>query len=154
MKHTKTPYILIIMLFAVAASISCNRSVDNTTPADTITTVSDTEGMVNIDTLDAALLFECDTIDDNTATVPEPKAEPTQKKKQTSGTPSYKGKETLYISTYGANGKVWGHVTMNGNTGRGTIHDDDENSYSITVTRHGRELHGTDQNGRLYVFTL
>lgn len=67
---------------------------------------------------------------------------------------SYGGKETLYISTYGANGKVWGHVTMNGETGRGTIHDDDENSYSITVKRHGGELYGTDQNGRQYVFRL
>ena len=154
MKYKKTHYILIMILFAVAATISCNRSVDNTAPADTNITVSDTEGIVNIDTLDAALLFENDTIDYNTTTTPEPKTEPTKNKKQTSGTPSYKGKETLYISTYGANGKVWGHVTMNGNTGRGTIHDDDENSYSITVTRHGNELHGTDQNGRLYVFTL
>jgi len=64
------------------------------------------------------------------------------------------GKETLYISTYGANGKVWGHVTMNGKTGRGTIHDEEENSYSITVTRHGGELFGTDQNGRQYVFRM
>ena len=54
----------------------------------------------------------------------------------------------------GANGKVCGHVTMNGNKGRGTIHDDDENSYSITVTRHGGELHGIDQNGREYVFRM
>ena len=49
---------------------------------------------------------------------------------------------------------MWGHVTMNGKTGRGTIHDDDENSYSITVTRHGGELYGTDQNGRQYVFRM
>ena len=49
---------------------------------------------------------------------------------------------------------MWGHVRMNGNTGRGTIHDDDENTLTITVTRHGNELFGTDQNGRQYVFKL
>lgn len=78
----------------------------------------------------------------------------TQTPNRRTETPSYGGKETLYISTYGANGKVWGHVTMNGKTGRGTIHDDGENSYSITVTRHGGELYGTDQNGRQYVFKM
>ena len=62
--------------------------------------------------------------------------------------------EKLYISTYGANGKVWGYVTMNGKTGHGTIHDEGENSLSITVTRHGGELYGVDQNGRQYVFKM
>ena len=61
---------------------------------------------------------------------------------------------TFYISTYGAQGEVWGHVTMKGNTGRGTIHDHDENTLSITATRHGNELYATDQNGRQYVFKL
>lgn len=63
-------------------------------------------------------------------------------------------KENLYISTHGAQGEVWGHVTMQGNTGKGTIHDQDENTLSITVTRHGKELYGVDQNGRQYVFKL
>lgn len=63
-------------------------------------------------------------------------------------------KETLYISTFGAQGEVWGYVTMTGNSGRGTIHDLEENTLSITVTRHGNELYGTDQNGRGYVFKL
>lgn len=82
------------------------------------------------------------------------------KKAKSSSTPAKKaaatsqGGKTIYISTYGANGKVWGHVRMNGNTGRGTIHDDDENTLTITVTRHGNELFGTDQNGRQYVFKL
>ncbi len=62
--------------------------------------------------------------------------------------------ERLYVSTYGANGQVWGHVTMHGNTGRGTIHDADENTLSISVSRHGNELFGTDQNGRQYVFKI
>lgn len=84
---------------------------------------------------------------------PESAPKSTPKKAENSKT-QRGGKQTIYISTYGANGKVWGHVTMNGNTGRGTIHDDDENSYSITVSRHGNELYGTDQNGRQYVFRL
>lgn len=62
--------------------------------------------------------------------------------------------EHLYVSTYGANGQVWGHVTMRGGKGGGTIHDADENTLSIRVTRHGNELFGVDQNGRQYVFKL
>lgn len=81
------------------------------------------------------------------ATAPEPK-----RKAAASATGG--AKETIYISTYGANGKVWGYVTMTGNTGRGTIHDDNENTLSIRVTRHGGELFGIDQNGREYVFRM
>lgn len=62
--------------------------------------------------------------------------------------------EKLYVSTFGANGQVWGYVTLHGNSGSGTIHDADENTLSITVTRNGNELNGVDQNGRRYVFKL
>jgi hypothetical protein len=62
--------------------------------------------------------------------------------------------ETIYVETYGAQGKVWGHVTMNGERGTGTIHDYDENTLSVTVTRHGDELFAVDQNSRQYVFKL
>lgn len=62
--------------------------------------------------------------------------------------------ETIYVETYGAQGKVWGHVTMNGDRGTGTIHDYDENTLSVTVTRHGNELFAVDQNSRQYVFKL
>ena len=62
--------------------------------------------------------------------------------------------ETLYVETDGAQGRVWGHVTMYGDRGTGTIHDWDENTLSVTVTRHGDELFATDQNSRLYVFKL
>lgn len=61
---------------------------------------------------------------------------------------------TIYVQTYGAQGQVWGYVTMQGNTGRGTIQDENENTLAIRVTRQGNELHGTDQNGRGYVFKL
>ena len=155
MKHKNARYFLIMTLFAIAILSSCNGR--ETLDAAIDTPMEDTEEIVNIDTMDLGSLFECETEDNNVIiTFPEPKQEttPTPEKKQSTNKPSYGRKETLYISTYAANGKVWGHVTMNGNTGRGTIHDDDENSYSITVTRHGNELHGTDQNGRLYVFKL
>lgn len=63
-------------------------------------------------------------------------------------------RETLYISTHAAQGEVYGSVTMTGNKGRGTIHDEHENTLSISVTRHGNELFGIDQNGRQYVFKI
>ena len=62
--------------------------------------------------------------------------------------------ETIYVETYGAQGKVWGHVTMTGDTGTGTIHDADENTLSVTCSRHGNELYAVDQNSRRYVFKL
>lgn len=63
-------------------------------------------------------------------------------------------KGTIYVETDGAQGRVWGHVTMNGDKGTGTIHDWDENTWAVNVTRHGDELFAVDQNSRLYVFKL
>ena len=63
-------------------------------------------------------------------------------------------KGTIYVETDGAQGRVWGHVTMNGDRGTGTIHDWDENTWAVSVTRHGDELFAVDQNSRLYVFKL
>ena len=62
--------------------------------------------------------------------------------------------ETIYVETDGAQGRVWGHVTMRGDRGSGTIHDWDENTLTVTVTRHGDELFAVDQNSRQYVFKL
>ncbi len=62
--------------------------------------------------------------------------------------------ETIYVETEGAQGRVWGHVTMRGDRGTGTIHDWDENTLAVTVTRHGNELFAVDQNSRQYVFKL
>lgn len=65
------------------------------------------------------------------------------------------GRGEMYVHTWGAQGEVWGTVVMNGNTGRGTIHDQDEHTYAIRVVRRGaNELVGTDQNGREYIFKL
>lgn len=160
MTHKNVFFILIIISFLI---VSCNTSSLKQTTIDSIVNDSDHPLTENDDTKNGAVPIPFDDDDytpmndDNTSmdfeSQPEevPQNKPTKAKTQT---PSMGGKETLYISTYGANGKVWGHVTMNGNKGRGTIHDDDENSYSITVTRHGGELFGIDQNGREYVFRL
>ena len=62
--------------------------------------------------------------------------------------------EIIYVETEGAQGRVWGHVTMRGDRGTGTIHDWDENTLTVSVTRHGNELFAVDQNSRQYVFKL
>lgn len=62
--------------------------------------------------------------------------------------------ETLYVETDDARGRVWGHVTMRGDRGTGTVHDEGENTWSVTVTRHGNELYAVDQNSRQYVFKI
>lgn len=85
------------------------------------------------------------------------KSRPTTPKKALS--PSQKPRpsasaETLYVETDGVQGRVWGHVTMQGDTGSGTIHDWDENTLAVDVVRHGNELIATDQNSRQYIFRL
>lgn len=72
---------------------------------------------------------------------------------QKSATASGKA-EKLYVETEGAQGRVWGYVTMRGDRGSGTIHDWDENTLTVSVTRHGNELFAVDQNSRQYVFRL
>ena len=75
--------------------------------------------------------------------------------KATAAAAANKGKaETIYVETDGAQGRVWGHVTMRGDRGTGTIHDWDENTLTVTVIRHGNELYAVDQNSRQYVFRL
>ena len=62
--------------------------------------------------------------------------------------------ETIYVETDDSRGRVWGHVTMRGDRGTGTVHDEGENTWAVTVTRHGNELYAVDQNSRQYVFKL
>lgn len=133
-----------MIAFPLSMTLSCRQAADGNHESEAV---------------DSSLFEPVQPVADVVAE-PEPEPEspvvtepPVPAKTSNASAPSGR-KETLYISTYGANGKVWGHVTMNGNTGRGTIHDEEENSLSITVTRHGGELFGTDQNGRQYVFTL
>lgn len=83
----------------------------------------------------------------NTQTDPAQKPAPTTAKTNAKA-------ETIYVETDGAQGRVWGHVTMKGDRGTGTIHDWDENTLTVSVTRHGDELFAVDQNSRQYVFKL
>ena len=62
--------------------------------------------------------------------------------------------QRIYVETYDGNGKVWGYVTMKGDSGRGEIHDANDNHYTVFCTRHGNELFATDHNSRQYVFKL
>lgn len=62
--------------------------------------------------------------------------------------------EVLYISGHGANGRVWGHITMKGDKGTGSVTDEHENALSVTCTRKGEELICYDQNSRQYIFRL
>ncbi|MBP5326448.1 MAG: hypothetical protein J6Y98_00875 [Bacteroidales bacterium] len=135
--------------------VSCNN-VTNDEREDG-QSVFDTSTIADIDTM-AFLQSEPQDSIEPVATQSEPqtaaKPQPATSSKTKTTKNAGQRNGTIYISTYGANGKVWGHVTMNGDKGRGSIHDDNENTYSITVTRHGNELFGRDQNGREYVFKL
>ena len=90
------------------------------------------------------------------------KTSPTSKTRNTSSTRNTSptrntrnsSPETIYVETDGAQGRVWGHVTLRGDRGTGTIHDWDENTLTVSVTRHGNELFAVDQNSRQYVFKL
>lgn len=82
---------------------------------------------------------------DMTEPVATPKAKPASRSV---------AKKTIYVSGYGANGEVWGHVTMTGDKGRGTIHDSEENTLSVSCYRQGDELIAIDQNSRQYVFKI
>ncbi len=62
--------------------------------------------------------------------------------------------EVMYISGHGANGRVWGHITMKGSKGYGSVTDEHENALSVTCTRQGEELICYDQNSRQYIFRL
>lgn len=153
MKYKFVFYSLIIISFAIA---SCNSQSTKQPTIDTSATDEEQIEDSYNNSAEATLVIDDEYESEQLQTTEQQPQESQQNKssKARAQAPTMGGKETLYISTYGANGKVWGHVTMNGNKGRGTIHDDDENSYSITVTRHGGELFGIDQNGREYVFRL
>ena len=148
MNPRNTLLIALLTGFALCTMGSCNHSTPTPSETDTIAT----------DTLIDESPMEEPVADDpmplpeelSETSRPEPEAPAPAPK----STPKASKTETLYISTHGAQGEVWGHVTMTGNTGKGTIHDADENTLSIRVSRHGNELYGTDQNGRQYVFKL
>ena len=154
MKTKETFFVLIMTLFTMVLTPSCQSRSGQEAGAAPTDSIAST-GTTSQTETDTPEYLADDTTTDEPETAASPAAPAETKPAAKKATTVYEGgKETLYISTYGANGKVWGHVTMNGKTGRGTIHDESENSYSITVTRHGGELFGTDQNGRQYVFRM
>lgn len=161
MKRKRNFYILSIIVLSAFLSLACNGNKATNAVVEPEPAIMEPEDSTPVATADCETEWpyreQVPAVESGEREVADEATVPTEnvnRKSEKTQAVSYGKKETLYISTYGANGKVWGHVTMNGKTGRGTIHDDDENSYSITVTRHGGELYGTDQNGRQYVFRL
>lgn len=177
MKRNNSFFTLIVTLLGVVLFCACNRqnkeataennsdtvvAADNALPEQPCDSVTLPESVILEEIqwhLDHGNIQEAEQWRSMLSNPPDLKPTPQKEKPKTpaktQSKPANTGKQgTIYISTYGANGKVWGHVRMNGNTGRGTIHDDEENTLTISVTRHGNELFGTDQNGRQYVFKL
>ena len=89
-----------------------------------------------------------------TATQAQPAATPQQPATKRTGNNAKAASETIYVEAEGARGRVWGHVTLKGDRGTGTVHDEGENTWAVSVTRHGDELYAIDQNSRQYVFKL
>ena len=133
---------LFIVALALGTLVGCRQHQEPATDAASGATVIDT-------TLPQAevILEEADPV--------EVTPTPIQRKESKKAVQQTSGKaETIYVETEGAQGRVWGHVTMRGDRGTGTIHDWDENTLTVNVTRHGNELFAVDQNSRQYVFKL
>lgn len=129
------------IILAALALAACHPSAPAPAAADTAATATE---MPQADVLIEEVLAA-------TAAAPQPRKSTTPK----ANTPKATGKaETIYVETEGAQGRVWGHVTLRGDRGTGTIHDWDENTLAVSVTRHGNELFAVDQNSRQYVFKL
>lgn len=129
------------IILAALALAACHPSAPAPAAADTAATATE---MPQADVLIEEVLAA-------TAAAPQPRKSTTPK----ANTPKATGKaETIYVETEGAQGRVWGHVTLRGDRGTGTIHDWDENTLAVSVTRHGNELFAVDQNSRQYVFRL
>lgn len=138
------------MAVTSVAVLSCGNadvhpadSSDMATPDTACTGLYDDEQCLS-DVLEDSLSVEVDEPDDSILEE-APKPKPVSKSV---------AKKTIYVSGYGANGEVWGHVTMTGDKGRGTIHDAEENTLSVTCYRQGNELIAIDQNSRQYVFKI
>ena len=133
---------LFIVALALGTLVGCRQNQEPATDAASGATVIDT-------TLPQAevVIEEVDPVDIAPARTPRKDAATATQR------PSGKA-ETIYVETDGAQGRVWGHVTMRGDRGTGTIHDWDENTLTVSVTRHGNELYAVDQNSRQYVFKL
>ncbi len=143
----KIHYVIIPMLAATLV-VGCKHS--NETPAAPVVDSTATVSEVSAPEEQAPEAQLVPVIRDVKRPVQQKATAAAPKAKQADKGPA----ETIYVETDGAQGRVWGHVTMRGDRGTGTIHDWDENTWAVSVTRHGDELYATDQNSRLYVFKL
>lgn len=154
----KTKYCLIFLMALGLTLTACNQQGGNEATGQQ--TVAPATADTQDDNEETHLAAAVPAVEENTATRPAPRPQPKPvaapaKPKAAAAPAKPSGKaETIYVETYGAQGKVWGHVTMTGDRGSGTIHDADENTLAVTVTRHGDELFAIDQNSRQYVFKL
>ena len=139
-------------MLAVTMMAACKQHPETTaneTTVDTMATVAETEAPEAVEEQPA------DPVKSQQTSYFENKANKARQQNTAATKASERGKaETIYVETDGAQGRVWGHVTMRGDRGNGTIHDWDENTLTVSVTRHGNELFAVDQNSRQYVFRL
>ena len=134
-------FILILTAVTAFAVVACNRS---KTPE---VTESDT-----VEATDENYVTEPDT-----TPTPEVELSPVEPKPAPAPRVAKKEpvkEEVLYISGHGANGRVWGHITMKGDKGYGSVTDEHENALTCNCTRQGEELICYDQNSRQYIFRL
>lgn len=147
----KTNYCLIVLMALGLMLTACTQKVAEV-DADNEVIITET------DNEEYHLAATAPAADQDTMAAPEPRYRPmpaaAPAKPRTAPAKPKPAPETIYVETIGALGKVWGHVTMTGDRGSGTIHDVDENTLAVTVTRHGDELFAVDQNSRQYVFKL
>lgn len=135
MINKKGSLFLILMAVMPLLFIGCKQSQnDNESETDTVVVVAEPEPEP-----------EPEIVEEEPA--PAPVSRPAVKKEPVKD-------EVLYISGNGANGRVWGHITMHGNKGKGSVTDEHENALAVTCTRQGEELICYDQNSRQYIFKL
>ncbi len=149
MKLQKTHCGLIMMVVTTLVVYSCgNADVQSANVQDTVCPETTCDNIYD-DDQERSDMYADSMMDESELEIIEEEVEPAPK-------PAAKpaAKKTIYVSGYGANGEVWGHVTMTGNKGRGTIHDSEENTLSVTCYKQGDELIAVDQNSRQYVFKI
>ena len=139
MIRRRTLLVLIMTTVTAMAVVACNRS---KAPEESI---ADT-----MEAVDENYFTEPDTTPTPEVELSpvEPKPAPRVVKKEPVK------EEVLYISGHGANGRVWGHITMKGDKGYGSVTDEHENALTCNCTRQGEELICYDQNSRQYIFRL
>lgn len=142
-------YFIIFLSLVLALCTTCNRPVSTPNSHGAAIGATITESTENqIDTINEKPAPSSDSID---ATVKEQEHKSVQKAASKTAAGTTSRNEKLYVTGYTSNGQVWGYVTMKGDRGTGTIHDSEENHFSVTCTRHGDELYAVDHNSRQYV---